>query len=142
VTPASETAPFGAVLSAYVRVIGRMREESWDQKENSLVGEEGKSILPMTAWGDAVEDESRLEIASNAMVRVWCLEVGFNGPNSYSDNEMRERRGPFGLLLVKAGKMDKSVDGETVFRRVGIFYIFHEGDMSFQDCEYREMTII
>jgi hypothetical protein len=80
VTPASEIALLSAVLSACLRVLGRVREELWDRKEKSFVSEDGERTLPLTAWPDAVEDESGLEMDSNGKMKVWCLEVGFNGP--------------------------------------------------------------
>jgi hypothetical protein len=139
VTPASEIAPLSAVSSAYLRVLGRVREELWDRKEKSFVGKGGERTLPLTAWPDAVEDESGLDVESNGQMKVWCLEVGFNGPGGESEDG---KEGPFGLLLVKAGKMDKGENGETVFRRVGNFYMFHGDDVPFEECDYRELTII
>ncbi|KAL2060308.1 hypothetical protein VTL71DRAFT_9703 [Oculimacula yallundae] len=111
VTPMAKIAPFSAVLSGYLRVRGRVREELWDRMRKGFVGEGGETILSLTSWPDAVEDES------SRRVKVWCLEVGFNGRES-EDHDAKQ--GPFGLLLMKAGNLGESEDVETVFKRMVI----------------------
>ncbi|KAH7350979.1 heterokaryon incompatibility protein-domain-containing protein [Rhexocercosporidium sp. MPI-PUGE-AT-0058] len=131
---ASISMPYHSVISGYLTVRGRLREEIWDRKRQKLLGSVGRDYLSDDApdgLADALDTD--LEEDEHGTILVTCLLMGEDGGRN---------RTPYGLILSKVP------DSPDLYRRVGYFEfeLFESSsnviDFSFQDCEEQIITII
>jgi hypothetical protein len=124
VKPAEPTAPYGALESGYIEILGRMRRANWTNNRTSLVDIETGDATGDDTWAFTREDAH--DGLSIGPISVWCLQICPYDPIL--------EKGPFGLIL--------TTEDEKLFRRVGMFSFdldMYEGDEepSFYDF-YRE----
>jgi hypothetical protein len=136
---ASPVTPYGAVISGYLTLNGRLREDLWDRKTQKLfraTGENHKDYAP-DGLVDALETD--LFEYDDGTVPVFCFELGKN-----CDRPPKEGNLPntFGLILVS------EKGSSSCYKRVGYFQLemFCSTDIfidfSFEDCKKQVITII
>jgi hypothetical protein len=119
VKPAEPTAPYGALESGYIEILGRMRRANWIIDRKTLVDIETGDATDGEAW--AYTSEDAYDGLSIGPISVWCLQICPYDPIL--------EKGPFGLIL--------TTEDERLFRRVGIFSfdpdIYEDEEPSFYD---------
>jgi Heterokaryon incompatibility protein (HET) len=134
VEPVSISAPYLSMLSGYLTLKGRLREDIWDRKRQKLLQAMGRNYQKDDA-PDGLVDALETDLLENedGTVPVFCLLMGEGGGRSGT---------PYGLILVK------ETEGLKRYRRVGYFELeLFQGtgnfiDFSFKDCEEQIVTII
>lgn len=138
VTPVSPLAPYGAVSSGYIKLIGRMIQAYWDLGAKKVSHVDFDDVH---GWPDVSNDDLPKDPDQNVeKVPVSCLELGKTG---------RGHTQTIGLILVPATGQYLSADSgikTQQFRRVGIFGYPTKVNlvrvMPFNQCPHTIITIV